>query len=86
MGFSPLATQAAHVIWSENNWEAVWSSGRGGGWSGQWQRSRDGRGLNQGRGYGDGEEGPGLRTVSKAESMDAEGRANVTDHFEVSGH
>lgn len=43
-------------------------------------------GVNQGRGYGDGEEGPGLRTVSKAESMDAQGRANVTGHFEVSGH
>lgn len=27
------------------------------------------------QGCGDGEEGPGLRTVSKAESIDAEGRA-----------
>lgn len=24
MGFSPLAAQAAHVIWCESNWEAVW--------------------------------------------------------------
>lgn len=50
-------------------------TGCGVGVRGQWQRSRDGWWLNQGIGYGGEKEGPSLRTVSKAESIDAEGRA-----------